>query len=112
GMSNAMLLPAVTEFSLEAALDRYADCARAIGWAETTDSDQTASRKLIDGLYAYNERLDVPSMPSFGIDPAAFEGALDQMAEDALRSGAPNHNPRVPDKQEIKDLFLKAWSMN
>ena len=31
GLSNAMLLPAVTEYSIPAAADRYADCARAIG---------------------------------------------------------------------------------
>ena len=107
-----MLLPTVTEFSLEPALERYADCARAIGWAGAGDNDNKAASKLIDGLYAYNERLDVPSMSSFGIDQTAFEEALDQMAEDALRSGAPNYNPRVPDKQEIKDLYVKAWSMN
>lgn len=26
GLSNAMLLPAVTKFSIESAVDRYADC--------------------------------------------------------------------------------------
>ena len=33
GLSNAMLLPAVTAFSADAAADRYADCARAMGVA-------------------------------------------------------------------------------
>ena len=110
GMSNAMLLPTVTAFSLESAPDRYADCGRAIGLADAGDSDETANKKLIDGLYAYNEGMAVPSMSEFGIDKTAFEEALDQMADDALRSGAPNHNPRIPDKQEIKDLFVQAWS--
>lgn len=31
GLSNAMLLPAVTRFSVESAIGRYADCARAMG---------------------------------------------------------------------------------
>src|SRR5579885_2351184 len=31
GLSNAMLLPEITAFSAPAALDRYADCARAMG---------------------------------------------------------------------------------
>ena len=31
GLSNAMLLPSVTEFSIPSAVDRYADCARAMG---------------------------------------------------------------------------------
>merc|ERR1712216_866447 len=34
GLSNAMLLPDITEFSVPAAEGRYADCARAIGVAE------------------------------------------------------------------------------
>lgn len=110
GMSNAMLLPTVTEFSTGAAPDRYADCGRAIGLADLGDDDAVAVRKLIDGLYAYNARLEVPSMLDFGIDREAFVDALDQMAEDALRSGAPNHNPRIADKEEIIALFLKAWS--
>ncbi|WP_037190221.1 iron-containing alcohol dehydrogenase, partial [Rhodococcus rhodochrous] len=33
GLSNAMLFPAVTEFSVDAAESRYADCARALGAA-------------------------------------------------------------------------------
>ena len=110
GMSNAMLLPTVTEFSASAAPDRYADCGRAIGLASPGDDDATAVVKLIDGLYAYKNRLEVPSMLAFGIDQGAFADALDQMAEDALRSGAPNNNPRIADKEEIISLFLQAWS--
>src|SRR5699024_3514417 len=33
GLSNAMLLPTVTAFSLSAAATRYADCAKALGYA-------------------------------------------------------------------------------
>ena len=110
GMSNAMLLPIVTDFSTGAAMDRYADCGRAIGLARVGDDDDLAVRRLIDGLYAYNDRLEVPSMRSFGIDRDAFSDALEQMAEDALRSGAPNNNPRIADKDEIIALFLQAWS--
>ena len=110
GMSNAMLLPTVTEFSASAAPDRYADCGRAIGLACPGDGDAVAVGKLIDGLHAYQNRLEVPSMLAFGIDHDAFVDALDQMAEDALRSGAPNNNPRIADKKEIISLFLQAWS--
>ena len=74
------------------------------------DDDALAVRKLIEGLYAYNARLEVPSMRAFGIDWNDFSDALDQMADDALRSGAPNNNPRIADKDEIIALFLQAWS--
>ena len=110
GMSNAMLLPTVTEFSATAAMDRYADCGRAIGLCDAGAGDALAVGKLIDGLHAYNARLEVPSMRAFGIDWNTFSGALAQMAEDALRSGAPDNNPRIADKDEIIALFLQAWS--
>src|SRR6266700_361824 len=37
GLSNAMLLPEITAFSAPAALERYADCARAMGVADEAD---------------------------------------------------------------------------
>ena len=42
GLSNAMLLPAVTAFSAGAALSRYADCAKAMGAAGMEEGDQAA----------------------------------------------------------------------
>ncbi len=109
GLSNAMLLPLVTDFSLQAALSRYAECGRTIGFAAGDDDDETAAGKLVDGLYAYKRDLEVPSMAAFGIDHGAYENALAQMAEDALRSGAPSLNPRVATKDEIIGLFSQAW---
>ena len=45
GMSNAMLLPAVTEFSISAAVERYAECARVMGMvaAEARMTKRSAS---------------------------------------------------------------------
>ncbi|MFT7453979.1 MAG: alcohol dehydrogenase class IV [Saprospiraceae bacterium] len=109
GLSNAMLLPQVTEYSLDAALDRYAECGRAIGFASKADEDSVAAQKLVDGLYKYQKNLETPSISEFGIDPQAFNSALEQMADDALRSGAPNNNPRIPTKAEVIKLYQQAW---
>ena len=110
GMSNAMLLPTITEFSKGDALSRYADCSRAIRFADDTHSDSVAADALVDALCRYNARLDVPSLSSFGIDKVAYDDATQKMAEDAVRSGAPNNNPRVGTLEEIIDLYKKAWS--
>src|SRR6202035_5600442 len=48
GLSNAMLLPAVTAFSVQAAERQYAECARTIGVATDSDSDAEAGRKLVN----------------------------------------------------------------
>ena len=107
GLSNAMLLPAVTEYSIPAAADRYADCARAIGVADENDTTETANRKLMDELHALNKELQVPSPEAFGIDQEHFLGNLSAMANQALASGSPGNNPRIPDAKDIIELYKK-----
>jgi len=112
GLSNAMLLPAITRFGLEAAQARYAEAARHIGFASTADTDAVAAEKLADGLAQLNHDLDVPTPGDFGIDKAAWDARLDVMANQALASGSPGNNPRVPTKAEIVALYQVVWSGN
>lgn len=109
GLSNAMLLPAVTEYSIPAAPERYADCARAMGVAEVSDSDEQANAKLMTELYAINEELQVPTPEQFGISREHFFGNLEIMAEQAIGSGSPGNNPRVPSAEEIIQIYKKLW---
>ena len=109
GLSNAMLLPTITEFSTDHAKSRYADCSRAGNFASPNDDDDSACEKLIKGLYKMNKDFDVPSMKKFGINEKNFEEKLENMATDAEVSGAPNLNPRVPSVKEMIDLYGQAW---
>ncbi|MDG1081228.1 MAG: iron-containing alcohol dehydrogenase, partial [Porticoccaceae bacterium] len=109
GLSNAMLLPAVTEYSIPAASERYADCARAMGVAAVSDSDAQANAKLMTELYAINEELQVPTPEQFGISREHFFGNLEIMAEQAIGSGSPGNNPRVPSAEEIIQIYKKLW---
>ena len=109
GLSNAMLLPTITEFSIDYAKSRYAECSRAGNFALTNDNDDIACEKLIKGLYKINSDFDVPSMKTFGINEKNFEEKLENMATDAEISGAPNLNPRVPSVKEMIDLYGQAW---
>lgn len=109
GLSNAMLLPCVTAWSIPAAPERYADCARAMGIATLQDSDAQANQKLLDELHALNDELKVPSPAQFGIDRQAFFDLLPVMAEQALASGSPGNNPRVPNLAEITELYQQLW---
>src|SRR6185312_15871504 len=84
GLSNAMLLPAVTRFSVPGAPARYAEAARRIGFAQPGDEDAAATEKLVAGLAELNRDLKVPSPRDYGIDPAKWEGSLELMAEQAL----------------------------
>lgn len=107
GMSNAMLFPAVTEFSLGAAPSRYADCARAMGVARDGDTAEVAAAKLLGELKAINSDLGMPSPTDFGIDEAAYRSAMPQMAQQALASGSPMNNPRVPTADEIVEVYAR-----
>ncbi len=49
GLSNAVLLPAVTRFSLPGALARYAAVARTMGYADPQDDDEAAADALAEG---------------------------------------------------------------
>ncbi|MBY0333461.1 MAG: iron-containing alcohol dehydrogenase [Acetobacteraceae bacterium] len=110
GLSNAMLLPAVTEFGLNDALPRYAEAARAIGAARADDADQVAGAKLLEELRALNAELEVPTPRAHGIDAARWDGLMPTMARQALASGSPANNPRVPTEEEILALYRRVYA--
>jgi len=110
GLSNAMLLPAVTRYSVPAAAARYAEASRRIGFAAATDNDEVAAARLITGLEQLNKDLSVPNPAAFGITEAEWNGKMQLMAEQALASGSPNNNPRVPTAAEIVTLYREVWT--
>jgi alcohol dehydrogenase class IV len=109
GLSNAMLLPEITAFSAPAALERYADCARAMGIAEEVEGSQAAVARLLDELRRLNDDLRVPTPRAWGIDAERYEELLPVMASQAVASGSPDNNPRVPTSDQIIDLYRRVY---
>jgi alcohol dehydrogenase class IV len=109
GLSNAMLLPEITAFSVPAALERYADCARAMGVADEDEGSQAATARLLDELRRLNQDLEVPTPRAWGIDGERYEELLPVMAQQALASGSPANNPRVPAADEIIELYRRVY---
>eukprot|EP00746_Dinoflagellata_sp_MGD_P006098 gnl/MRDRNA2_/MRDRNA2_111852_c0_seq1.p1 gnl/MRDRNA2_/MRDRNA2_111852_c0~~gnl/MRDRNA2_/MRDRNA2_111852_c0_seq1.p1 ORF type:complete len:413 (+),score=83.90 gnl/MRDRNA2_/MRDRNA2_111852_c0_seq1:83-1321(+) len=109
GLSNAMLLPVVTKFSVPAAQKRYADCARITGFATEAQSDEEACESLVQGLIQINKDMEVPSPKDFGIDQNKYMDLTTLMAEQALASGSPGNNPRAPSSDEIIELYIAAY---
>ena len=107
GLSNAMLLPEVTKFSTRAAEDRYAICARVMDWADDTDSDAVACEKLVENLMVLNADLNVPTPSSLGHSATSEMFAV--MAAQALASGSPQNNPRIPTQDDILQLYQRVW---
>jgi alcohol dehydrogenase class IV len=109
GLSNAMLLPAVTAWSAPAATPRYADCARAMGIAAEGEGDQSAVARLLAELSALNRDLQVPGPAAYGIDADRWHDLVPLMCAQALASGSPANNPRVPTEAEMADLYAQVW---
>ena len=110
GLSNAVLLPTVTRFSLPGAKERYGQAARLVGWAAQDSSDEIACNALVDGLENLNKQLQVPRLRDcVSVSEASFESVLKKMAADALQSGSPRNNPIVPTAEQIADLYRQAW---
>jgi len=111
GMSNAMLLPKLTEFSIPAAEERYADCARIMGLVDPKETNAVACEALVTELKALNEELSVPTLKEYGVKSEEFEAVIETMASQALASGSPNNNPRVPSQQEIEILYREIYGL-
>jgi alcohol dehydrogenase class IV len=109
GLSNAMLLPAVTAFGLEAGRARYAEAARVMGLASEQEGDQSAAQALVEELRALNRDLAVPNPAAYGLDADTWNRLLPTMAAQALASGSPANNPRVPDAAEIIALYRESY---
>ena len=109
GLSNAMLLPEVTAWSVGHASSRYAHCARFMGMADESDNDRAACAKLVTGLRTLTADLSVPGPGEFGIPQQDWFDSLELMAGQALDSGSPANNPRVPVAKEIVELYRRVW---
>lgn len=109
GLSNAMLLPSVTAYSIPAASSRYADCARAMGIATEQDSNEVANQKLLIELRALNDELAVPTPEQFGIKRDEFFEVCQTMAEQALASGSPANNPIEPSISDMMEIYQGLW---
>jgi alcohol dehydrogenase class IV len=110
GLSNSVLLPAVTRFSWPGAKSRYAEIARAVQLASEKSSDEAACESLVEWLDRLNHDLEVPRLRDCcGGDVDKFRATLPKMATDALESGSPQNNPVVPVASQIVELFEVAW---
>ena len=110
GLSNAMLLPTVTEFSIPGSPERYSKCAKAIGIANFDDNIDESNEKLLNELKQLNLDLEVPTIGEFGVKKETFFDNINTMATQAIASGSPNNNPIVPSHDELISLYKKLWN--
>jgi alcohol dehydrogenase class IV len=110
GLSNALLLPAVTRYSIPGVQDRYATIARTMQFCDVRTPDAEAAASLVLGLESLNTRLAIPRLRDCrGVTHERFEALKSKMVDDALASGSPANNPVVPTAADILRLYEEAW---
>nr|WP_106779452.1 iron-containing alcohol dehydrogenase [Lysinibacillus timonensis] len=105
GVSNAMLLPGVLEFTKESAIEELATIGRIISPESTDLPDPELANIAIHGIKQLCSDLNIPNLKTWGIDEQKFQQVVEKMATDAIASGSPANNPKVPTQKEIIELY-------
>ena len=105
GVANAMLLPHVMAFNLDAIEGRLSNVARALDLAPTTDSDPVAARKLIDKMVEWTAAVDIPQdLRKFGVS----EEHLDALAIAASKvKRLLGNNPKALTLDDMKSIYRR-----
>lgn len=106
GMANAVLLPAVCEFSRRDATDRYSRIGTAMGVGDGSGD----GRDTVTAIADLCRSVGVPTLSDLGVARDAYDLVLGAMASDAIASGSPANNPRIATEAEIVDLYRAVWA--
>lgn len=109
GLSNAVLLGDVMEFSIMGNPVRYARITEAMGVDTTGLLPVEAAKEGVELVKRLVADLQVPSLKELGVDKEKLDRVVEQMAKDAIASGSPGNNPRIATPQEIVTLYYKAF---
>jgi alcohol dehydrogenase class IV len=105
GVANAMLLPHVMAFNLDAIEDRLANVARALDLATKAESDQVAARKLIEKMEEWTAAVEIPQdLRKFGVS----EEHLDALAEAASKvKRLLGNNPKALTLDDMRSIYSR-----
>jgi alcohol dehydrogenase class IV len=109
GISNAMLLLPVMEFTRSAAEAKMANIGRILSPSLLGSPDQEAAQVFIDEIKQLVRTLEIPNLKTWGIDEQKFNINLPKMVADAMDSGSPGNNPKIPTSQELTELYQLCY---
>ena len=109
GISNAMLLPAVLEYSKDACVSRLAKIGEFFVENNSSYSEDELADIAVESIKDLCRKMSITNLRDYGIEKEAFYQSLDKMATDALASGSPANNPKVPSFEELKNLYKVVY---
>lgn len=114
GRANGILLPYVMSYNA-GCHDKLTDVAKSYAKiARLLHLDGSSIRQsafsLIRTMKQYMKKLNIPcTIQEAGVPREEFEAALEEMAEAALADSCTVTNPRKCTKEEIMDVFRRAY---
>ena len=109
GLSNAMLLKVCLPYIKPGATARLNHLAKEIGvYRQGMTADEGADAFVVATI-ALLRTLNIQTPAEFGIGRDEFFQAIPKMSSDALASGSPGNTRRVPNQEEIEELYRKLW---
>ncbi|OXI28982.1 alcohol dehydrogenase [Burkholderia sp. AU16741] len=105
GVANAMLLPHVMAFNLDAIEGRLSNVARALDLASNADTDAVAARTLIDKMEEWTAAVDIPQdLRKFGVS----DEHLDALAVAASKvKRLLGNNPKALTLDDMKSIYRR-----
>jgi len=105
GLSNAMFIADVMEYTLAACPQKYAKIAQAMGESIAGLTVNEAAEKSVAFVRKLCKTVKVPSIVEYGIDREKYLQLVPQLAEDCIANKGHEMNPRTPSKQELIALY-------
>jgi len=109
GLSNAVLLGEVMEFSLPGNPKRYAEIAAAIGENVAGLDDMAAAKKGALAVKKLIKHLQIPRLCDLNINKAKFNELIPAMIDAAIASGSPDNNPKIATKEEMAGIYRQCY---
>ena len=107
GLSNAVLLPHVMQFNLDATVEKFRDIAQAMGLDVDGISAEAAAQKMVDSLFSLVADLKINEslkLKERGITVADIE----VMVEGAAKvTRLLNNNPKPVSREDMREIYMK-----
>lgn len=104
GLCNAIFLPYVMEYNLHACTERYADVAKAMGFAFS--SPEAGARLAVEKVQQLTRDVCLPSFRELGLNEAAFA----RMAELSAKNVSNASNPRPMTQADYMEILNRAYT--
>lgn len=109
GCANAIYLPYVIDFNRKEAGAIYADIARRLGLAGSSEDELVDS--LVEMVKDFNKEMNIPStLKEFGVSEEDFNSSLNEIAAGAVGDPCTGTNPREISVEEMKQLFICTYN--